>query len=266
MTFRHEFDKIAARLLLYYRREEESANLSAALEASRVRILVVEDEKYNRKIIEILMRDEGFEVDAVDNPAGALQMIDRTTPQLILLDINFGPKQPDGFVLYQKLREKHPDIPVIFITSRGDLDDKLRGLDMGADDYITKPFAGAEVVARVKRVLHRVYQSQMPSQQQRLRFEGIELNIPELSVLIPSKRPISLTPTELKMMMCLMQHADQVVSRSDLLAAVWGDDYPGESNIVDSYIRKLRRKIEAEPSKPHFLRTVRGFGYKFSVK
>ncbi len=239
------------------------ASIRTEGEVSRVRILVVEDEMYNRMMVEILMQKEGYEVDAVDNPEGALRMIERRTPDLVLLDINFGPRQEDGFTVFHKLHEKHPDLPVIFITSRGEIEDRVRGLDMGADDYITKPYAPAEVVSRVRRVLHRTYRHHAPAQQQHYRFDGIELSVGELSVQISGKRPITLTPTELKMMMYMMSHANQVVTRDDLLAAVWGDGYPGESNIVDSYIRKLRRKIESEPASPRFLRTVRGYGYKF---
>jgi DNA-binding response OmpR family regulator len=230
-----------------------------------VRILVVEDDSYNRKMVEYLMKSEGYEVDEVDNPRGALTIIDRRMPDLILLDINFGPKHVDGFDLFQQIRERNQEIPIIFVTSRNDLDDKLHGLDIGADDYITKPYAPAEVVARVRRVLHRVYRH-VPQTMQHLRFDGIELRVADLTVEIPNRRPILLTPTEMKLLKCLMQHAESVVSRDDLIMTVWGDDYPGESNIVDSYIRKLRRKIEPSPSQPRFIRTARGTGYKFSTK
>ena len=231
-----------------------------------MRILVVEDDTYNRKMVEFLMKSEGYDVDEVDNPQGALQMLDRRLPHLILLDINFGNKHLNGFELYQEIRKRQQDIPVIFVTSRSDLDDKLRGLDMGADDYITKPYAPAEVVARVRRVLDRVYKHKAQPAQQQLRFDGIELSIPDLCVRIPGRHQIDLTPTEMKLLMHLMQNDEQVVSRDDLLTNVWGDNYPGESNIVDSYIRKLRRKIETDPANPHFIRTARGYGYKFSTK
>jgi len=231
-----------------------------------VRILLVEDDTYNRKMVEFLMKNEGYEVDEVDNPQGALQLLERHTPHLILLDINFGNKHVNGFELYDEIRKRYQEIPVIFVTSRSELEDKLKGLEMGADDYITKPYAPAEVVARVRRVLHRVYKRSSSQQQGNFRFEGIELNVVDLCVTLPNHKPISLTPTEMKLLMHLMQNADQVVSRDDLLTTVWGDNYPGESNIVDSYIRKLRRKIERDPANPHFIRTARGYGYKFSVK
>lgn len=232
-----------------------------------MKILVVEDDAYNRMMAVYLMRNEGYTVEEVDNPIGALKMIEREPPHLILLDINFGPRNLTGFQLYGEIKKRQLDIPVIFMTSRFELEDKVEGLEMGADDYITKPYAPAEVVARVRRVLFRIYKrTGVETHTQHFRFPGIELNVAELCVQIPDRRPITLTPTEMKLLMVLMQHVDQVVARDDLLTSVWGDSYPGESNIVDSYIRKLRRKIEGEPSHPFFLRTVRGSGYKFSTK
>jgi len=231
-----------------------------------MRILVVEDETYNRKMVEYLMKSEGYDVDEVDNPQGALQMMDRRMPDLILLDINFGPKNLNGFELFSRIRDKYAEVPIIFVTSRHDLDDRLRGLNLGADDYILKPYAPAEVVARVRGVLHRVYRRTPTQQQQVLHFDGIELNVADLCVTLPNRKPILLTPTEMKLLMYLMQHAEQIVPRDTLLAAVWGDNYPGESNIVDSFVRKLRIKIELSPAKPYFIRTARGAGYKFSTR
>lgn len=232
-----------------------------------MRILVVEDDNFNSKMVEYLMQSEGHEVDTIDNPVGALTLIERRRPHLILLDINFDSRHKlNGFDLYEQLKQKHVDIPVIFVTSRDDLDDKLRGFALGADDYITKPYAPAEVVARVRRVLHRVYNTPAASTQQQLRFRGIELNVSELSVLIDDKRSVALTKTEMKLLMHLMLHADQVVTRDDLLVTVWGENYPGESNIVDSYIRKLRIKVEQDPAQPQYIKTARGMGYKFSTK
>jgi DNA-binding response OmpR family regulator len=231
-----------------------------------MRILVVEDDFYNRSMVAHLMRTEGHEVDEVDNPTGALHLIERQPPQLILLDVNFGPKHITGFDFYQDLKKRQIDIPVIFMTTRDELEDKLTGFGLGADDYITKPFLVAEMAARVRSVLNRTYKREMNEGQQRLRFEGIELDVANLEVFVAERRPISLTPTEMRLLRHLMQRAEQVVAREDLLMAVWGDNYPGESNIVDSYIRKLRRKLEADPEHPLYIRTVRGAGYKFSTK
>lgn len=231
-----------------------------------MRILVIEDDNLNRKMIEILMQSEGHEVDAVDNPMGALELIARRPPHLMLLDINFDPRhRMNGFDLFERVKAQELEIPVIIMTSRDQLEDKLRGFELGADDYITKPYSPAEVAARVKRVLTRVYKS-AATQPQQLRFEGIELSLTDLTVTLNGHRTITLTPTEKRLLLYLMRRPDQVVMRDDLLEAVWGDGYAGESNVVDSYIRKLRRKIESDPANPRSIRTVRGYGYKFATK
>ncbi len=232
-----------------------------------MRILVVEDDNFNRKMVELLMQSMGHEVDSIDNPLGALPLIEKRAPHLIMLDINFDSRHTmSGFDLFQELRNRGSEIPVIFVTSRNELEDKLRGFDMGADDYITKPYAPAEVVARVRRVLHRVYNTSIAAAPQSLKFAGIELSVPDLSVRVGDHHVATLTPTEMRLLMHLMQRPNQVVKRDDLLVAVWGDNYPGESNIVDSYIRKLRLKVEDNPAKPQYIRTARGYGYKFVTK
>ncbi|MBA3825867.1 MAG: response regulator transcription factor [Ktedonobacterales bacterium] len=229
-------------------------------------ILIVEDDFYNRMMVAHLMRNEGHTVQEVDNPEGAFEMIQRSPPHLILLDVNFGPKHLTGFQFFERLKKKEVDVPVIFMTTRADLEDKLEGFKIGADDYITKPYAPAEVAARVKSVLVRVYKRTGLEQQQRLRYDTVELDVAALQVHIAGRKPIDLTKTEMRMLMHLMQRAEQVVPREDLLNAVWHDDFYGDSNIVDSYIRKLRRKLEADPANPTLIRTVRGSGYKFSTK
>ncbi len=228
-----------------------------------MRILIVEDEKYNRQMIKYLMNCEGYDVDEIDNPDGALQLIQRSMPQLFLLDINFGAKRLDGFELYRKIRELDKDVPVIFITARKETEDEIKGLALGADDYITKPFTPALLAARVKTVLNRVYRGHVAASQV-IKMKSLELNISELTVVMQTGKTIILTPTEMKLLKQLMSHPDSGISRDDLLYAVWGDTYIGDSNIVDSYIRKLRSKLEKNPSKPQYILTVRGVGYKFS--
>jgi DNA-binding response OmpR family regulator len=229
-------------------------------------ILIVEDDFYNRMMVAHLMRNEGHTVQEVDNPEGAFEMMQRTPPHLILLDVNFGPKHLTGFQFFERIKKAGSDVPVIFMTTRSELEDKLEGFKIGADDYITKPYAPAEVAARVKSVLFRVYKRAGTDQQQRLRYDTVELDVAALQVHIVGRKPVDLTKTEMKMLMHLMQRAEQVVPRDDLLSAVWNEDFFGDSNIVDSYIRKLRRKLEVDPANPVLIRTVRGSGYKFSTK
>jgi DNA-binding response OmpR family regulator len=228
-----------------------------------VRILVVDDDPIGSRMMQFLLGEEGYVVDAVDGPRGALALVEKHTPDLLLLDVNM--PQTNGFDLYRRLRELDYDIPVIFVTAKGELEDRLQGLRMGADDYIAKPFQPAELLARVEAVLRR-YRKAGPSGPQVLRAGGVEINTSELRVTLPDRRTIFLTPTEMKVLLQLVQRAGQVVSRDELMANVWGEQYGGESNIVDVYIRRLRRKIERDPSNPTFIQATRGLGYKFVGK
>jgi DNA-binding response OmpR family regulator len=228
-----------------------------------VRILVVDDDPIGSRMLQFLLGEEGYTVDAVDGPRGALVLIQKQPPDLLLLDVNM--PLTNGFDLYGKLRELEYDIPVIFVTAKGELDDRLHGLRMGADDYIAKPFQPAELLARVEAVLRR-YRKAGPVGAQVVRAGGVEISTSELRVTLPDRRNIFLTPTEMKVLLQLVQRVGQVVSRDDLMTNVWGEDYCGESNIVDVYIRRLRRKIERDPSNPAYIQATRGLGYKFVGK
>jgi DNA-binding response OmpR family regulator len=228
-----------------------------------VRILVVDDDPIGSRMMQFLLGEEGYQVDAVDGPRGALALVEKQTPDLLLLDVNM--PQTNGFELYRRLRDMDYDIPVIFVTAKGELEDRLQGLRMGADDYITKPFQPAELLARVEAVLRR-YRKSGPTGAQVVRGGGVEINTSELRVTLPDRRNIFLTPTEMKVLLQLVQHAGQVVSRDELMSSVWGEHYGGESNIVDVYIRRLRRKIERDPANPGYIQATRGLGYKFVGK
>jgi DNA-binding response OmpR family regulator len=227
-----------------------------------VRILVVDDDPIGNRMIQFLLGEEGYIVDSVDGPKGALAVIEKQPPDLLLLDVNM--PHTNGFELYRRLRELDYDIPVIFVTAKGELEDRLHGLKMGADDYISKPFQPAELLARVEAVLRR-YRKAGPTAQV-LRAGGVEINTSELRVTLPDRRNLYLTPTEMKVLVQLVQRAGQVVSRDELMAHVWGADYAGESNVVDVYIRRLRRKIERDPSTPAYIQVARGLGYRFIGK
>lgn len=224
-----------------------------------MKILVVDDDPIGTRMVQFLLTEEGYEVEAVDNPRGAMALLQKQTPDLILLDVNM--PQVNGFEFYMRLCDQGFDIPVIFITAKGELEDRLRGLRMGADDYITKPFAPAEMVARVEAVLRRY--RKMSSGEQTLRVGEVELRTADLSVALPEKGVVYLTPTEMKVLAALVHRPGHIVSRDELLVNVWGESYIGDSNIVDVYIRRLRRKIEVDPAVPQYLQAVRGLGYKF---
>ncbi|HEV2237997.1 MAG TPA: response regulator transcription factor [Ktedonobacterales bacterium] len=225
-----------------------------------MRILVVDDDPAGMRMLQFLLGEEGYEVELADSPRAALALMERHTPDLLLLDV--GLPQQNGFDLYRKLRDLEYDIPVIFVTARGELDDRLHGLRMGADDYIAKPYQPAELIARVEAVLRR-YRKTGALATPVMRMAGVEINTADLRVTLPDQRNVYLTPTELKVLLQLVQRAGQVVSRDALMSSVWGERYDGESNIVDVYIRRLRRKLERDAARPRFIQATRGLGYRF---
>jgi DNA-binding response OmpR family regulator len=227
-------------------------------------ILIVEDEPYGSKMLDFILKEEGYNVTSVDNPRGALALIEKSLPDLILLDV--GLPQMNGFDFYRKLRGNDYDIPVIFVTASAELEDKLQGLRLGADDYIVKPFALTELVARVQTVLRRYHKGTSQAGGQTLKVGGFEIKAAELEVTLPDRRTVLLTPREMRILFALASRAGQVLRREDLIDMIWGEDYPGDDNIVDVYIRRLRLKIERDPANPQYLQLARGLGYRFVGK
>lgn len=227
-----------------------------------MRILVVDDDQIGSRLIQFLLTEQGYQVETVDNARGALALVERQPPDLMLLDVNL--PQLNGFEVYQRLREHDYDLPVIFVTAKGELEDRLQGLHMGADDYICKPFQPAELTARVEAVLRRYKKTQGGSDATQVRSGEMEIDMASLEVHFPNRRAIRLTPMEMKIFLRLAQHPGKSVSREDLVAAAWGENYDGESNIVDVYIYRLRRKIEPDPANPTIIQSSHGVGYKFS--
>ena len=227
-------------------------------------ILVVDDEPINTKLVQFILSEEGYEVTTVDSPRGAFALLQKQLPDLILLDVSM--PQMNGFDFYRRLREQEFDVPVIFVTAKGELEDKLQGLRMGADDYIVKPFDPAELLARVQTVLRRYRKATAQATGQILRTGAFEFNMADLQVSLPDKRSVLLTPREMKILVTLAGRTGQITPRDDLLSAVWGNEYIGESNIVEVYIRRLRRKIERDPANPQYIQSARGVGYKFVSK
>ncbi|MGH2518147.1 MAG: response regulator transcription factor [Ktedonobacterales bacterium] len=225
-----------------------------------MRILVVDDDAISGRMLQFLLSEQGYQVEIVDNARGALALVERTPPDLMLLDVNL--PQLNGFDLYQRLREQSYDLPVIFVTAKGELEDRLQGLRMGADDYICKPFQPAELAARVEAVLRRYHKTHNGDQQ--ISTGELGVDVPTLQVTLPDRRTVRLTPTEMKLLLQLVQRPGQTISREDLLDAVWGEHYIGESNIVDVYVRRLRRKIERDAANPHLIQSARGVGYRFA--
>lgn len=228
-----------------------------------MRILVVDDDPIGSRMMQFLLSEQGYDVDTVDNARGAMALIERRPPDLMLLDVNL--PQLSGFEMYQHLRDDDYDFPVIFVTAKGELEDRLQGLRMGADDYICKPFQPAELTARVEAVLRRYIKATAGDRQQ-LRTGNIDIDVRALQVTLPHPPGVvSLTHTEMKVLLCLAQHAGRAITRESLMESVWGENFVGESNIVDVYIRRLRRKIEPDPANPAIIQSARGIGYRFSA-
>lgn len=230
-----------------------------------MRILVVDDDPLGSKMLHFILTEQDYAVELAENARGALASIQKQLPDLILLDVNM--PHLSGFDFCRSLREAGYDTPVIFVTAKGELEDRLHGLRLGADDYICKPFQPAELSARVEAVLRR-YQKTTGKQQSNghspVQAGAVQIDIAALRVTLPDRRSVLLTPTEMKVLLQLAQRPGEPVQRGDVMASVWGDSYGGESNIVDVYVRRLRRKLERDPSRPVLIQAARGVGYKFA--
>lgn len=225
-------------------------------------ILVVDDDSFANALVQFVLSKEGYEVETTDNPRGAMQMIQKREPDLLLLDVSM--PYLNGFEFSEKLRAEGYETPLIFMTAQDTLESKLHGFNIGADDYICKPYIHQELVARVQAVLRRIKKQRAPGNHS-LRVGQVELFPAELKVVLPGRSPIDLTHTEMQVLRVLMASAGMAVDRNQLLAAVWNED-ENSSNIVDVYIRRLRRKLEEDILKPQYIISVRGVGYKFVGK
>lgn len=225
-------------------------------------ILVVDDDRFANTLVQFVLSKEGYEVETADNPRGAMQMIQKREPDLLILDVTM--PYLNGFEFSAKLRSEGYEIPLIFMTAQDTIEAKLQGFNIGADDYICKPYNHQELVARVQAVMRRIKKSGKVGDQS-IRRGQIELFPAELKVVVGGRASVSLTPTEMQVLRVLMTSPGQVINRDQLLAEVWNDS-ENNSNIVDVYIRRLRVKLEEDPDKPQHIISIRGVGYKFNGK
>lgn len=218
------------------------------------RVLVVEDDPSLREIVALVLRSIGMEVTPVRDGAEALERFRAESFDLVLLDLML--PTVDGFDVCQEIR-RASSVPIVMLTARTDMADLVRGLELGADDYVTKPFEAPELIARARAVLRRAH-----------RTEGEVVHIGELVVdpdaftVERGGEPVSLTATEFRLLLELARHAGQVLTRETLLARVWNYDYLGDSRLVDMAVKRLRDKVEPVPSRPTLIVTVRGVGYR----
>lgn len=225
-----------------------------------MRILVVDDDAPSVKMISFLLREEGYEVISTDNGSAALELIEREAPNLVILDVMM--PHLDGFEVCRRIRQKQ-DVPIIFLSAKGEIVDKVTGLELGADDYLAKPFEPAELLARVKAVTRRAEAVAGEDAQALLTVGDLSLDPLTNRAIFADGRTINLTPIEFRLLHCLMRNAGRILSNDLLMTTVWGYDYEGYSNQIAVYIRRLRMKIEEDPNHPKLLITARGLGYKF---
>ncbi|MBQ2753295.1 MAG: response regulator transcription factor [Firmicutes bacterium] len=227
------------------------------------KILVVDDEKLIVKGIKFSLEQDGMEVDVAYDGEEALNLIKTEEHDLVVLDVML-PKM-DGLEVCQQTRG-FSQVPIIMLTAKDEDMDKIMGLEYGADDYMTKPFNILELKARIKAILRRsVKRSDAQKLQQKkvVKIRNIELQIESRRVFIDEKE-VNLTAKEFDILQLLMENQGRVYSRDSLLKKIWGSDYPGDARTVDVHVRRLREKIESNPSEPEFIFTKWGVGYYFN--
>lgn len=230
------------------------------------RILVVDDDLQSLKLLRFLLEDEGYEVLVASCASRALEALENPPSPIDLVILDVVMPVVGGFELCREIRQKGLSLPVIFLSARGEPQIQAEGLRLGADDYLVKPFDPRQLLARVGAVLRRTrFASTVNESQPVLRMGEVELDAARLKVRTGSGREADLTPTETKLLHCLMRNAGRVLTRDALINQVWDYDYDGNNNTVDVYIRKLRQKVEANPSDPHYIRTIKGQGYVFQT-
>ena len=220
-------------------------------------ILVIDDDRNILAIIEMYLRKAGYEVTCVERGDEALQAFRRVQPALVVLDVML--PGMDGWEVLDKLRQES-DVPVIMLTAKGDTLDRIQGLDLGADDYIVKPFDAKELLARIKAVLRR---SSLPENEKCVTFEDLEISLDNYSVTLDGKQ-IEMPPKEIELLFFLASREGKVFTREQLLEQVWGFDFFGESRTVDVHVKRIREKLGERDAWQ--LKTVWGVGYKFEAK
>jgi len=222
------------------------------------RIVLVDDDANLRHTLGYALRQEGFEVLAAEDGERGLEAFHQSRPDVVLLDVML--PNLDGFEVCRRIR-KESDVPILMLTARDTEVDKVVGLELGADDYLAKPFSTRELVARVRALLRRTRQTAAPVGE-RLESGGLLLDAGRHRVTLDG-REISLKPKEFDLLAFFMAHPGQVFGREQLLASVWGYDFAGDSRTVDTHVKTLREKLDDDAEHPRWIDTVRGVGYRF---
>ncbi|MEZ2458036.1 response regulator [Salinicoccus roseus] len=227
------------------------------------KILVVDDEPSIVTLMKFNLEKAGYEVITAEDGRQGLDLSLTEKPDLIVLDLML--PGMDGMDVCKTLRQEKVDTPILMLTAKDEEFDKILGLELGADDYMTKPFSPREVVARVKAILRRTQVQQAPDDTSSvIKLGALEIHTDTYDVYARGEQLV-LTPKEYELLLYLSNHKNKVLSRDQLLNGVWDFHYDGDTRIVDVHISHLREKIEADPKRPAYIRTIRGFGYKLEV-
>jgi two-component system OmpR family response regulator len=223
---------------------------------NEARLLVVDDEPNILELLSASLRFAGFDVATATNGNDALRVAASYHPDLVVLDVMM--PGLDGFEVVRRLRKEEQRMPVLFLTAKDATEDKIAGLTLGGDDYITKPFSLEEVIARIRAVLRRLANVATPPTAATLSFGDIEMNDDSHEVF-KAGEPVELSPTEFKLLRYFLQNPTRVLSKAQILDHVWHYDFGGDANVVESYVSYLRRKIDT--TEPRLLHTIRSVGY-----
>ncbi|MDX8344254.1 response regulator transcription factor [Rossellomorea sp. YZS02] len=223
------------------------------------KVLLVDDEENIVDVCSRYLIREGFDVSTASNGIEAIKGYHSFNPDIVILDIMM--PEMDGWQVAEKIREDH-DTPIIMLTALGQEKDRIYGLTIGADDYVTKPFSPRELLLRVKNVLRRTYSAAAEEQQDVLKWMDLQIDRNKRTV-VSHGFEVEMTVKEFELLSLLAQHPSQVFSKSQLIETLWGYEYMGDANTINVHIRRLREKIEKDPSEPRWIKTVWGIGYKF---
>jgi DNA-binding response OmpR family regulator len=222
-------------------------------------ILVVEDEMKIARLVRDYLAHAGFEVIVTGDGESALASARGHRPDLIVLDLGLPGR--DGLDVTRELR-RTSNVPIVMLTARGDETDRVSGLELGADDYVVKPFSPKELVARVRAVLRRASAARAPGPEV-IRVGDVELDVPRMRVRVSGK-PVDVTPTEFELLATLLREPGRVFTRGQLLDAIHGMAFESDERAIDAHVKNIRKKIEPVAGRPRYLLTVRGVGYRFS--
>lgn len=226
------------------------------------RILIVDDEESIVTLLRYNIDQAGFDSDVAYTGSSALEKASTTTYDLIVLDVML--PEIDGMEVCKQLRQKQVQTPILMLTAKDDEFDKVLGLELGADDYLTKPFSPREVIARIKAILRRLVREPAEETMQKIQVADLIIYPEQYEATIKGEA-LTFTPKEFELLYYLGQNIGRVLSRDQLLSKVWNYDFAGDTRIVDVHVSHLREKIEPDTKKPVYIKTIRGLGYKMEV-